>query len=108
MSENALEITDKNFAEVVKASPEPVLVDFFADWCPPCQQLAPIIDELAAEADGFKVGKIDVEANPAMAQQFKVTGIPTLLVFRDGEETGRTIGLQSKEALKSFVAGSDE
>ncbi len=92
--------TDDNFGEEVIKSKEPVLVDFFAEWCGPCKMMAPVIDELAKEFEGkWKIGKCDVDASPETAQKFGVQSIPTLIVFKDGKEVDRMVGFQSKDAL---------
>ena len=93
-------ITDKNFAEEVERSPVPVLVDFWAGWCGPCRMIAPIIEQLAQELSGkVRVGKLDVDENQASAARFRVQSIPSLLVFKDGKEVDRILGMQSKEAI---------
>ena len=86
----------------------PVLVDFWATWCPPCKMIAPIIDALAQETAGkAKIGKLDVDQNPLTASKFGVQSIPTLIIFKDGREVDRIVGAQSKEAmlrrLQAFV-----
>lgn len=94
-------VTDANFAEVVEQSALPVLLDLWAEWCPPCRMLAPIIDELAGDLAGRAiVGKLDVDQNQRTAGRFGVQSIPTLLIFKDGREAERIVGLQSKEALR--------
>ena len=81
----ALEITDANFEEVVLKSSQPVLVDFWAEWCGPCRMLGPIIEELSSDYDGKAViGKVDVDSNQQYAAQFGVRNIPTVLIFKDG------------------------
>jgi thioredoxin len=93
-------ITDGNFAEEVGKSKMPVLVDFWATWCPPCKMIAPIIDKLALELAGkAKIGKLDVDNNPMTASRFHVQSIPTLIIFKEGKEVDRIVGAGSKEAM---------
>lgn len=93
-------ITDANFGSMVEASSVPVLLDMWAAWCGPCRMIAPTINDLAAELAGrILVGKMDVDANPNTSQRFRVQSIPTLLVFKEGREVDRIVGLQSKEAI---------
>jgi thioredoxin 2 len=93
-------ITDANFAEEVGKSKLPVLVDFWAIWCPPCKMIAPTIDALAKELVGkVKIGKLDVDQNPILSSRFHVQSIPTLIIFKDGKEVDRLIGANSKEAM---------
>ena len=81
-----------------------VLVDFFATWCGPCKMIAPVLDELAVEYEGkMKIGKLDVDQVPHIAGQYGVQSIPTLVIFKDGQEIDRIIGFQGKEALKSRI-----
>lgn len=97
----AKEITVANFETEVLKSEKPILIDFWATWCGPCMRQGPIVEELAEE--GYAVGKVDVDQNMALAQQFRVVSIPTLILFKDGTEAKRFIGLTSKEELKSAL-----
>ncbi len=102
----AFQFTDQNFEkEAIEASKtKPVLVDFFASWCTPCKMQGPIVDELAGEiGDKAVVGKLDTEANPAIAEHFGVMSIPTLLVLREGKVVEQLVGLQSKSALATVI-----
>ena len=104
-SHKALEITDKNFAATIQGE-QPVLIDFWAAWCGPCNMIAPIIEELAQEASGqFVVGKLDVDKNPSMSMKYGVRSIPTLIIFKNGKEVDRLLGGQhTKAALKAKLA----
>ena len=93
--------TDQNFEREVIKSDKPALVDFWAPWCGPCQMMGPIISELAKEMEGkVKVGKLNVDENSATAQKFSIMSIPALIIFKDGQEIKRLVGVQSKEALR--------
>ena len=97
----ALEFTDANFDQEVLKSTMPVLVDFWAPWCGPCQVMGPVIDQLSEEAVSFaKVGKVNVDDNPATAQAYGVMSIPTIKIFKGGQVVKEFIGVQGKEMLK--------
>lgn len=96
-------ITSQNFETEVLKSDKPVLIDFWATWCGPCMRQGPVIEALAEE--GYAVGKVDVDAEPTLAQQFQVMSIPTLILFKDGKEAERIVGLSSKETLKNLLEG---
>ena len=97
-------VTEKNFEEEVIRSDVPVIVDFWADWCMPCKMIAPVLEELDAEYDGkLKVAKLDVDDQPALAQQYNVVSIPTLLVFKDGEMVKQHVGAAPKDTLRELV-----
>ena len=91
----SIKITEQNFDTEVLQSAMPVVVDFWADWCGPCKMMGPVLEELSGEAD-FKIVKVDVDAEPALAMQFGIESIPTLLVFRNGQLVNRSVGLVSK------------
>ena len=94
-------ITTQNFEEEVLRSEKPVLVDFWATWCGPCMRQGPIVEELAGE--GYSVGKVDVDQEPALAQKFQVMSIPTLIIFKDGKEAKRLVVLTAKDTLKALM-----
>ena len=98
-----IEITEANFETEVLKSDVPVLEDFWAVWCGPCQMQGPIIDELAEEVQGVKFGKLNVDENMGLAQKFRVMSIPTLMLFKDGQAAAKVVGLQSKEAVKNLL-----
>lgn len=103
----ALEITEANFEEVVMKSDKPVLVDFWAEWCGPCRMVGPVVDELATEYEGKAViGKLNVDSDGSVAQQFGVRNIPTLLVFKNGEIVDKQVGATSKQVLAAKLDGA--
>jgi thioredoxin 1 len=96
--------TDQNFAAEVLQSSEPVLVDFWATWCPPCRMIAPFVESLAAEFEGrVRVGKLDVDANPETAERYQVSGIPTLLVFKNGQVVEQRVGALPKAEIARML-----
>ncbi len=104
MSDLVLHIGDADFQQEVLQSSIPVLVDFWATWCGPCQALAPTLDEIADDYQGkIKVVKIDIDQNPESAAQYNVRSIPTLLIFKNGNVEDSKIGLQSKSQLAAFI-----
>ena len=103
-SQNVPVFNDLNFEQEALKSDKPVLVDFTATWCGPCKALAPIVDQLADEMlDSVKVGKLDVDESPITAGKYGVRGVPTVMVFKDGERSAQTVGLTTKAKLKELV-----
>ncbi|MBP5155526.1 MAG: thioredoxin [Clostridia bacterium] len=97
-------ITNENFQKEVLESPVPVLVDFWAPWCGPCRMLAPAVASIAEERAGsVKVGKVNVDEQPELAQTFGIAGIPALLLFKGGKVVGNVVGLRPKEGIDEFL-----
>lgn len=95
-----IKLSTENFEKEVLKTEKPVLVDFYADWCGPCNAMEPVIEELAKELEEkVKVGKINVDENPDIAVEYNVMSIPTLIVFKNGKEEKRLVGLRNKEEL---------
>jgi thioredoxin 1 len=104
MSENISHITDDSFEDDVINAGSPVLVDFWAEWCGPCKMIAPVLEDLAGEYSGkMKVCKIDVDQNKQMAEKYNVKGIPTLIIFNNGDAVGKKVGALSKAQLSAFI-----
>lgn len=94
------EVTDETFEEEVLQATEPTLVDLWASWCGPCRMVAPIVEQIAEEYDGrLRVAKLDVDANQETPARYGIRGIPTLLLFKDGEEVARVVGFRQKDEL---------
>ena len=101
---NTLEITDANFDDSVLKSDQPVLVDFWAEWCGPCKALSPLIDELAKDYQGrAKVGKVDTDANRQVSVRFSVSAIPTVILFNKGEIVENFVGLRGKKDFQGAL-----
>ena len=100
----ANKVNTQNFQELVLNSAKSVLVDFYADWCGPCKMLTPVIEQIAAESDAYEVYKLNVDEAPEIAARYGVMSIPTLIVFKDGKESGKTIGVQSKQTILNLLA----
>ncbi len=104
-SQNVREFTDANFDSEVLGATQPVLVDFWAEWCMPCRSLAPIIDAVADDLAGkAKVGKVDVDSNRQVAMKYGITAIPTVLVFKGGQVAKKFVGLKKRDELVAALA----
>ena len=99
----AIQLTNDNFENEVLKSEVPVLVDFWASWCGPCKMLLPVVEEVANEAVGFKVGKVNTDENQELAMKYNVSTIPTLVVIKNGVEVNRSIGVISKEKILELL-----
>lgn len=106
MSDNIVQISDSSFEKDVLQADGPVLVDFWAEWCGPCKMIAPVLEELADEYAGkLKVCKLNIDANPETAPKYGVRGIPTLIIFKNGQAEGTKVGALSKSQLAAFIDG---
>ncbi len=100
---NSKQINLNNFQEEVLNSEVPVLLDFWASWCGPCRMVSPIVDQIAEEHPEWKVGKINVDEEQALAAQFGIMSIPTLVVMKDGKEANKAVGVMPKEAIEDLM-----
>lgn len=100
---DVLHVTQENFEEEVINSEVPVIVDFWAPWCGPCKMLGPVVEEIAAEADGFKVAKVNVDDESLITRRYGIQSIPTIIVFENGEEKNRSIGMATKEQVLKLL-----
>jgi len=104
VSEQISHVNDAEFEQEVLNSDRPVLVDYWAEWCGPCKMIAPVLEEIADEySDRVKVAKVDIDQNAAIAQKFGIRGIPTLMIFKDGQIQGTRVGAMTKSQLKAFI-----
>ncbi len=104
MSESIIHVADSTFEEQVLKSDTPVMVDYWAEWCGPCKMIAPILDEIADEYNGkLTIAKLNIDENQETPQKYAVRGIPTLMIFKDGEVAATKVGAVSKSQLSAFI-----
>ncbi|MEE4350580.1 MAG: thioredoxin [Pacificimonas sp.] len=98
-------ITPDNFETAVKQASDPVLIDFWAPWCGPCKQIAPALEELSDEMDGVTIAKLNTDDHPDLAAEFGIRGIPTMILFKNGQPAATKVGAQPKSAIKDWLEG---
>ena len=104
MSENIIHVSDESFEQEVLQSDKPVLIDYWAEWCGPCKMIAPVLEEVASEySDKIRVAKLNIDDNPATPPQYGIRGIPTLMLFKNGEVEATKVGAVSKAQLTAFL-----
>lgn len=104
MSEHIVHVTDDSFETEVLKSAQPVLIDYWAEWCQPCKMIAPVLDDIASEYNGrLKVAKLNIDENPNTPPRYGIRGIPTLMLFKDGEVEATKVGAVSKSQLVAFI-----
>ena len=104
MNEQVVHVTDDSFETEVLKSDQPVLVDYWAEWCGPCKMIAPVLDQIAGEyADKIKIAKLNIDDNPNTPPRYGIRGIPTLMLFKDGEVEATKVGAGSKSQLTAFI-----
>lgn len=103
MTDFEIKITDANFDEIISGADKPVLVDFYADWCGPCQMLSPVVSEIAETRDDIIVGKVNVDENPELCAKFGIMSIPMLAVFKNGEVTAQNVGYCDRAKIESML-----
>ena len=104
MSDKIVQLSDDSFEQEVLQSNVPVLVDYWAEWCGPCKMIAPVLDEIAGDYDGrLKIGKLNIDDNPGVPPRYGIRGIPTLMLFKNGEVEATKVGAVSKSQLTAFI-----
>jgi thioredoxin 1 len=107
LSDHIIDVNDETFESEVLGSSEPVLVDYWAEWCGPCKMIAPVLEEIAAEYSGkVKVAKLNIDDNPGTPPRYGIRGIPTLMLFKNGEVEATKVGAVSKSQLTAFIDGN--